>query len=474
MIQAFDQLWEQTRPAFAQERTWQRAHTLALGALVGLGRHTVSGMLMATGQQFADWTAAYRLFADERFDPQALLAPARRAVVEQIGSQQPLVAMMDDTLLRKRGRKIAGTSWRRDPLGPPFCNNFIWSQRFLQVSAALPDGPGAARARAIPIDLVPCPSPRKPRRDADAEQWAQYRDELHVSRLSARGLERIHALRSALDDDGQDLRQLVFAVDASYTNSTVLKALPERTTLIGRVRKDAKLYLPPAPRSADQRGRRRCYGDPLPTPEQLRHDPNVPWQQVRAFAAGRLFDFDIKAVGPVRWRGAGARDLKLIIVRPLAYRPRKGAHLLYRDPAYLLCTDPQMDLAEALQAYLWRWEIEVNFRDQKTLLGSGQAQVRCPGATERVPALIAAAYAFMHLSLMRVHGQDALPLPRWQRSRPQNRCSTAQGINLLRVSLWGRALGVDHLTHFDRTRRLLAKSDQCLNDPASALFYATG
>jgi hypothetical protein len=44
-----------------------------------------------------------------------------------------LIAHMDDTILKKTGKKISGTSWRRDPLGPPFQNNFIWGQRFLQI-----------------------------------------------------------------------------------------------------------------------------------------------------------------------------------------------------------------------------------------------------------------------------------------------------------------------------------------------------
>ena len=81
MIESFDSLWDQTRPAFKQERSWRRARALALGALVALGRHTISGMLNATGQQFVDWSAAYRLFALERFDTGALLAPARQAVL---------------------------------------------------------------------------------------------------------------------------------------------------------------------------------------------------------------------------------------------------------------------------------------------------------------------------------------------------------------------------------------------------------
>ncbi|MDP2949937.1 MAG: transposase [Chloroflexota bacterium] len=203
MIEAFDSLWDQTRPAFKQERPWRRARTLALGALVALGRHTVSGMRNATGQQCADWSAAYRVFAHERFDTGALLAPARRDVLGRLGGNQPLVVMLDDTLLRKRGRKIAGTGWRRDPLGPPFCNNFIWAQRFVQVAAALPEGPGPSRARAIPIDLLHCPSPRKPRRNAPEAQWEQYRRDARASRISLRGAERVVALRSALDADGQ-------------------------------------------------------------------------------------------------------------------------------------------------------------------------------------------------------------------------------------------------------------------------------
>jgi len=468
----FDRLWEQARPAFDQQRTWQRARSLAVGSLVGLGRRTISGMLMATGQQFADWSAAYRLFSEERFDIPALMAPARQAVMQHLASQQPLVAMMDDTILRKRGRKIAGTSWRRDPLGPPFCSNFVWGQRFLQVSAALPEGMGPTRARAIPIDLVHCPSPRKPRRDASEARWKQYRDDLNASRISVRGAERINALRRAMDCDGQKNRHLIVAVDGSYTNKEVMKRLPERTTLIGRVRKDAKLYRPPAQCTVQKRGRKRCYGAPLPTPEQIRQDPTIPWQSVRAFAVDRLFDFEVKSVGPVRWRGVGKQDLRLIIVRPLAYRPRKGAHLLYRNPAYLLCTDPQLSLSQVLQAYLWRWEIEVNFRDQKTLLGTGQAQVRKSGAVERVPALIATAYAFMHLSLHKAHGKIDLPPPCWRRKSPNKRCSSAQGINLMRTQLWGKAMGVENFSDFKRAQQVKAKSEKCMEDPTSALFYA--
>jgi hypothetical protein len=47
--------------------------------------------------------------------------------------------------------------------------------------------------------------------------------------------------------------------------------------------------------------------------------------------------------------------------------------MLYREPAYLICTETGLGIEDILQAYIWRWEIEVDFREEKTLLGCGQA-----------------------------------------------------------------------------------------------------
>jgi len=475
LLDSFSELWAKTRPAFKQDRTHRRAFELCVTTLVALGRHTITGLLTACGQQFVDWTATYRLFSEERFNIGGLFAVARRAVVGQLTEDQPLVAAMDDTLLRKRGRKIAGTSWHRDPLGPKFCNNFIWAQRFLQISVMLPEGPGPSRARAIPIDMLHCPSPRKPRKKAPEEEWALYRQQCKESRISLLGNQRVAHLRTCLDEDGQAQRTLLLSVDGSYTNSTMLRPLPERTTLIGRIRKDAKLYALPEPTNG--RGRRRFYGAALPTPEQYRQDPSIPWQQTKAFLSGQLIDIEYKAIGPLRWRASGRRDLLLVIIRPLAYRLAKKRHLLYRDPIYLICTDPGLSLPQLIQAYLWRWEAEVGFRDQKTLLGSGEAQVRSAEAVGRVPALTATAYAFLHLAIARTAQDQALtchlPRPRWNPRGPGQRISTQQAVNLFRAELWGQALGLENKTDFVETLKLRAKSAKTLNHPASAVLYAT-
>jgi len=445
---------------------------LGLSVLTCLGRHTITGLLTSSGQQQQDWSGAYRLFAEARLDLDRLLAPVYQQVLGCLPAGVPVVGFLDDTLCAKRGRKVAGASWRRDPLGPPFQTNLVWSQRFVQSALALPEGAGPVRARAIPVQLRHAPTAVRPRTGAAPEAWAQYRQEQRRRCLSVVGAEQMGALRERLDAHPAGApRPLLLAVDGSYTNRTMYRRLPARTTLIGRVRKDAALFAPPAPPAG--RGRPRVYGEALPTPEQIRQDETIPWQAVEAYAAGRVQVFAVKVVAPVRWKGAGNRDLTLVVVRPLAYRPRRGARLLYREPAYLLCSEVALPIPQLLQAFLWRWETEVSFREEKSLLGMGEAQVRTTPAVETVPAFVAAMYAYLQVAAAAAEGACAgrLARPKWQTDTAGGRCTTSQLQGLLRAELWGRALGVN-IEGFASRSEVDTKPLKIDSTPAAALFYA--
>ena len=85
----------------------------------------------------------------------------------------------------------------------------------------------------------------------------EYRLQKKLRALTQVGVRVLQSLRDALDarpDTRQ--RQLLVSGDGSYTNRTVLRQLPERTTFIGRIRKDAKLFLalPPSPLPAPAAG----------------------------------------------------------------------------------------------------------------------------------------------------------------------------------------------------------------------------
>ena len=240
-------------------------------------------------------------------------------------------------------------------------------------------------------------------------------------------------------------RGLLVAFDGGYTNQTVLKHLPHHTTAIGRIRQDAKLFFPPDPATRKARGRRLCYGSPAPTPEQVRVDDS-PWQTFTFLHGGATYQLRFKRRTGLMWRAAGVgHTLQLVVIAPLGYRLRKGSKLLYRQPAFLLCTDPHLDPQRLIETYLHRWGIEVNFREEKTLLGVGQAQVRCPASVESAPAFSVAAYAFLLLATQRAFRDSSpalLPRPKWSQPSPASHLSTQQALQQLRAEVWSRGLGL--------------------------------
>jgi hypothetical protein len=438
---AFDQLLEQAGPACQQHRSQERLRSHLLAQLVCLGEHTLTGLLATSGQQFRDWSAAYRFYGRNRVEPAALFGVVRSAVEEQLPHDQPLVVALDDSLLRKCGHKIPGTAWRPDPLGAPFQVSFVWAQRVLQLAAAMPEGTDGA-ARTVPIDFRLAPTAPRPRPKAPEREWGAYRQEQKRLNINRQAAERLERLAKQRQNEGLT-RPLWVTVDGRFTNKTFLKNAPAPAVVIGRLRGDARLHeaVEPSVSASPAGGRPRWYGPRLPTPEELRKDAQVPWQEVEAYAAGQRHLFKIKTLDKVRWRVTGAkRALRLIVIAPLAYRPRKGRRLLYRKPAYLICTDPSLPLARVLQAYLWRWGIEVNFRDQKTLLGVGQARVRNPYSIAHVPATAVAAYAMLLIAARQAQLSPSLPLPAWRRSRPAAHATCATLINQLRYELWSSAL----------------------------------
>lgn len=453
-------------------QAFQRARRHLLAYLLAFGRHTISSMLRAQNRHHRDWSADYRFYSQDRFDEDAVFDLVRGHIQNSLPPDQPLVAAMDDSLLRKTGRKIHGVRFLRDPLSPPFRVNLVRGLRVLQISAALPQGGG--QARLIPIDFRHAVLPAKPRKDAPQQRWQEYQALKAQTNINTLGHQRLVALRQQMDRS-EPQRKLVVCVDGRFTNKTFLRQLPERSVILGRIRKDARVYQ--LPQGQPHLGRKRKYGTPLPTPQAMLQDPAIPVQRVAAFAAGQKHLFKVKPIGPVVLRlDRAARPVQLLLIKPLGYRLTVGDRLLYRQPAYLLCTDPQIPVSEFLQQYLWRWDIEVNFRDEKTLLGVGQAQVRTEASNQNAPALGVAAYALLLLASVHAYGRngapDRLEQAKWYRRKKKDRATTNELINQLRRELWSDVLNPSNFSHFTSANPSDQKC-QKLSIPAwSAVFLS--
>ena len=419
-----------------------------LAVLVSPCRGTITNLICLCGRAQQDWSADYRLYARERVDPALLFRHAVMEIHAHLPAPAAFVTAIDDTLVRKSGTKIHGVGWKRDPLGPAFQTNLVRGQRYVQLSAAWPGADG--RACLVPVDFTHAPTPPKPAKKAPASQHQLYKEQQKQQRLNVVACARLQHLREILPAT----RRLVVAGDGSYTNAAVLKHLPADTVYIGRIRKDALLHALPGPAPAT--GRPPAYGAPVPTPEALRTDDTVPWQTITAFAAGQRHTFKIKTLAPVLWRKSGAHcPLRVVVIAPVGYRLRQGSRVLYRQPAFLIGTDPDMSLEQLVQNYLWRWGIEVNFRDEKTLLGTGEAQVRTPASTRIQPAITVAAYSMLWLAALQLSENGEPPPhlrpPKWRQGKPGGDSavlSTGDLLRALRCELWAGQLSAQSFSHF--------------------------
>jgi hypothetical protein len=242
-----------------------------------------------------------------------------------------VIAALDDTLCKKTGRHIPGATYARDPLSPPFHVNLVRGLRFVQASVLVRATQFLGPARALPVRFEPAPPAVKPPSLKDAHkplrhnqrnqkknqkqnakkktrtqagkkqtvvtpEEKQYRLQKKLRALTQVGVRVLLSMRQALDarpDTRQ--RQLLVSGDGSYTNRSVLRQLPQRTSFIGRIRKDAKLFLALLPTPGTRSGGRpRRYGALAPTPEQVLHDDAVPVVKVHCFAAGAVREIPVK------------------------------------------------------------------------------------------------------------------------------------------------------------------------------------
>lgn len=422
------------RNVFAQERTHRRAVALTLGLIGGLGRRTITRALGFLGWQNRDWTTNYRVFSRSPWSSPELFTPVlEESVRDWLPAHGPIALALDDTGLPRTGKKIKTAGWQRDEMSPPFHVNLRWGLRFLQASILLPlyRCDPAQSARAVPVRFAECPVVKRPKKNAGDDAHAAWRQARKTHNLSTGFVAVLREQRQRLDALGHQARLLLGLGDGSFCNRTVFRAAWERIALVCRCRKDLRLCF-------RHEGKGRFYAEKTFTPEQVYADPSIRWRETRIYHGGKRRVARYKEVRGVFWRrGAGRKPLRLIVVAPTPYRKLKHGRTYQRQRAYLLAIDLTTPVKQLLQAYFDRFQIEYNHRDEKDILGVGQAQVWADKSVPRQPELVVAAYALLLLAALAAYGPgrttDYVSLPKWRRRARRPSCQDL--VNLLRQQI---------------------------------------
>jgi hypothetical protein len=319
-------------------------HLLA-GMVVTRGPRTVTGMLTGAGlSRFWSHHRVHRFFSRAAWDPRKVGLTLAGAVIEALVPAGADVRMaVDDTLLRRRGKKVWLALWAHD--GSARSQDKIGFGNTWVIAAILVDLPFCSRPVALPVL---------------ARLW-RGKDTASRSEL---------ALSMVKDLKGVAGQRIVHIVaDAAYHHPSVA-ALPTGVTWTTRLAANATL-LGPAPARTGKRGRPRKKGTPLGTLTQIA--AGARWRAVTVQRYGQTADVRL-AEQRVQWYGPW-KDLPVRLI--LLCDTSK-----YYDLA-LITTDLTTPIQDIVSRYASRWTIEVVFSQMRQILGVGQARNRTARAVER-------------------------------------------------------------------------------------------
>jgi hypothetical protein len=270
---------------------------------------------------------------------------------------------------------------------------------------------GGVPCRAIPVRFIDAPPIKKPGKKATGQQKKDYIQAKMNHSLSTIFVDHATKLRTFLDSIGRKALRIIYVCDGSFCNTVCMSMSVAGTDILARCRKNAVLCF-----KAVGEGR-RIYSAKKFTPEEVRQDKTRSFRQGSFFYGGQLRNIKFKEVTNILWQKVTkTKPLRLIVIAPIPYE--HGGRRCYREPGYLLTTDLTTPVEELIQIYLDRLQIEYNFRDEKSVIGVGEAQVRNERSVFREPAFTVAVYSALLMASIKAYNdmytEERDLLPRWR------------------------------------------------------------
>jgi len=334
---------------FVQQRTWRHAQLLLLGALLTPGQRTVCAILRVAGLCWERRFVSYhrvlnRAVWRDRVGTRRLFD----LLVATFVPRGPVLLGVDDTIERRRGKRISAKGIYRDPVRSSK-SFFVKTSglRWLSLMLLAPIT-WAGRVWALPFLTVLAPSARYCR-----ERGLRHKKLTDWARQVA-----LQARRWLPD------REIVLVGDSSFAALDLLASLVRQGLIcVTRLRLDAALYEPAPPRRPGAKGRPRKKGARLPTLAQVLADPDAAWQTLRISGWYGTPERRLEVCSQTAvWFHSG---LPLVPIRWVLLRDPQGEF----DPQALLCTDPARTPSQIISWFVQRWPVEVTFREARDHLG---------------------------------------------------------------------------------------------------------
>ncbi len=384
--------------------SYQTFRRLVLGWIHCLGRHTITGVVIAAGAVgVCHISVFHRFFARAPWSLDGVGRVIFGLALHWLRSDAPVYLVGDDTLTRRQGKGVSLAAMHHDPLlsagrKPFFSFGHVWV--VLAVWVPLPMGQGRGFALPILVRLYTS-SKRGGRTDAPSRTTQGRRqmvaERAHADRDRRTKLELLREL-VALVAQWAGERPLSLVCDSAYAGRAVLEGRPATVQVISRLRLDAALWTVP-PRRRPPRGRPRRRGVRLPTPKALAQTCRS-WTPLSVRLSGRVVQPQVFTLRALWYAALRAHPLRIVVVRDPTGRRQLDA---------FFCTAVSAEAGFILAAYARRWALEVTFHDSKQFLGLAEPQCQSPQAVQRTTPFACIVYDLVLLWYAAVQGEASAP-----------------------------------------------------------------
>ncbi len=399
--------------------TFAKALILLCGTILAPGRRTVTAALRAMGladdEQFAKY---HRVLNRDRWSPWVLSRLLLGLIIVMfLPAGAPLILVVDETLERRRGRKIKYKGWFRDPIRSTAKHvTKALGIRWICLAVLVPV-PWSTRLWALPFMTIPALGPKTSaklkKRHRTLVEWA---------------MSMIETVRR-----WQPEREIVLVGDGSYAAVVLVlrcQRLKQPVKLVSRLRLDATVHDFAGPQPKSKRGPKPKKGDRQPSLAARLTDPKTYWQTMK-----------------IPWYGGDEKEIEFVTGACLWYRrslpPAPIRWVLVRcpegsfKPEAFFCSDTDVSARQIVTWFIARWNIEVTFEELRAHLGFETQRQWSDKAIERTTPCLFGIFSLVMLMAKVLH-PEILPIRRasWY---PKQEAAFSDVLAAVRSDLWHRS-----------------------------------
>jgi hypothetical protein len=355
-------------PVFSA-RVWRHAKILLIGAILCRKERTVAAILRVMGlgndPHFVNY---HRVLSKACWSGLQAAKILLGLLVALVPVNLPIIIGVDDTIERRRGKKIKDKGCYRDPVRSTKrhvirCFGLKWLSMMLIVPV-----PWSERHWALPFLTALTPS-----EEANAQENRRHKTTIDWT------IQMIKQVSRWLVD-----RSIILIGDGSFACIRLAHTCIQlgNVTLISRLRLDARLFDFPGPEVLGKRGPKPQKGERLTKLKDLADDPDQDWQE----ADVKWYDGAMKRIrflsGACLWHTPGQKP---VLIRWVLVIDPDGKC----DPEAFFSTDTQLTPVQIVEYFVLRWGVEVTFQESRRHLGvETQRQWSDKAVARSTPALM--------------------------------------------------------------------------------------